>query len=250
MNGIIMDRLTSCHHSSPCSSSARLRMQKQFMIQEQEHATDIQELRRLAQVNEGVYHMYVIGWFFSRGHVSWVHVHVRLDHWRSESLSAFGMIKPEEEEAHSKNELKIIPIKKGHPYSCLDPVRDRHFRLAESQFHRTSLSQEGVFYGHIQQIDYIVNPPLIQRYNQLKREKKQAGHIVEEHLTFHCTTNQAIEAICREGFRIGEIDVPMRSGKVLGHGIYTSEVTTLKCRYVHDMISCSQCSMCFHTVCS
>lgn len=74
-----------------------------------------------------------------------------------------------------------------------------HFRLAESQF----LRLRGGF--HVTKVEYIIQPPLLKRYHDFKKALAAKGEKVEERLTFHGTTEAAIEKIVQEGFRIGGI---------------------------------------------
>ena len=75
----------------------------------------------------------------------------------------------------------------------------------------------------LSQVEYIINPPLLQRYHSFKQELQRSGQPVAERLTFHGTTAAAIERIVVEGFRIGGVDTPVLAGTALGTGIYSSE---------------------------
>lgn len=66
---------------------------------------------------------------------------------------------------------------------------------------------------HVSQVEYILNPPLLKRYHDFKKALQAKGEPVHERLTFHGTSAAAIEAIVREGFRIGGVDTAVLAGK-------------------------------------
>jgi len=76
---------------------------------------------------------------------------------------------------------------------------------------------------HVSRVEYIINPKLLKRYHDFKKQLADRGEKVSERLTFHGTSLHAIEAIIKEGFRIGGEDIAIVAGTVLGTGVYTSE---------------------------
>jgi hypothetical protein len=97
---------------------------------------------------------------------------------------------------------------------------DTHFRNAEAQF----LRMGG---GHkVQQIEYIVNPPLLAAFEAKQREfverYGEGGH--HTILSFHGTTNDAnIENILANNFDIGRLAANTGNRGAYGAGMYFSE---------------------------
>lgn len=106
-----------------------------------------------------------------------------------------------------------------------------HFRLAESQFLRL-LGAHAQY--HVTKVVYILNPPLLKRYHDFKESLKLKGETVEERLTFHGTSAEAIKSIVKEGFRIGGVDTPSVAGAAYGIGMYTSEEPSFAMKYIRD----------------
>lgn len=91
--------------------------------------------------------------------------------------------------------------------------------LAESQFLRMMGGQA----YHVTGVEYIMNPPLLKQYHVFKKVLNEKGQPVAERLTFHGTSEESIDKIAVEGFRIGGMEVPARHNASLGRGIYSSE---------------------------
>ena len=117
-----------------------------------------------------------------------------------------------------------------------------HFRLAESQFLRM-VGSLGSY--HVAKVEYILNPPLLKRYHDFKTQLKAKGEPIAERLTFHGTSAKAIEAIIREGFRVGGVDTPVLAGTALGTGVYSSESPSFAMGYIKD----GRTSLLFSRVC-
>merc|ERR1719273_1047892 len=86
----------------------------------------------------------------------------------------------------------------------------------------------------VTQVDYCVNSQLFERYEKFKHGMAIMGESVEEHLTFHGTSNVAIEGILQEGFKIGGQGVKVATGSRYGQGVYTSEDPEFAMRYIKD----------------
>jgi len=112
-----------------------------------------------------------------------------------------------------------------------------HFRLAESQFLRM-IGGNGVSAAYrVTEVEYIINPPLLKRYHEFKQALQSRGESVQERLVFHGTTGHAIDAIVKEGFKVGGVDVPSRHGSSYGVGIYVSESPAVAMGYIQDSTS-------------
>lgn len=109
---------------------------------------------------------------------------------------------------------------------------DYHFRLAESQFLRMCGTAMANY--RVSRVTYIVNPPLVRRYEAFKEVLKSKGEEARELLTFHGTTADAVEGILKDGFRIGGVDVPRAVGAMHGQGVYMSEDPGFAMRYIRD----------------
>jgi len=83
-------------------------------------------------------------------------------------------------------------------------------------------------------VEYIVNPELIENYEQFKNDLRSRGEEINERLTFHGTRNEAIELIIKTGFKIGGEGVAVASGQAHGSGVYTSEDPAFAMRYIKD----------------
>jgi hypothetical protein len=103
-----------------------------------------------------------------------------------------------------------------------------HFRNAEAQFMR----QQG---GHtVQQVEYIVNPPLVEAFRAKQREFIQRDGEASVHtiLCFHGTTNEAnIENILTNNFDIGRLAANTGNRGAYGAGIYFSELANVSAAY-------------------
>jgi len=106
-----------------------------------------------------------------------------------------------------------------------------HFPLTESQFLR--MMGGGAAY-HVTEVEYLINPPLLKRYHDFMNDLREQGQPVQERLTFHGTTGHAIDAIVKEGFKIGGQGVPIRNGSANGKGIYSSELPSVAMGYVRS----------------
>lgn len=144
-----------------------------------------------------------------------------------------------EGEAHAietgEGELRRISIRPSDHFTG-QTQEEFHFRLAESQFLRMCGGSGSMF--HVTEVEYILNPPLLKRYHDFKAQMKARGEEVKERLTFHGTSVTAIEAIVREGFRIGGVDTAVLAGTALGTGIYSSESPAFAMGYIKDGRSC------------
>eukprot|EP00455_Lapot_gusevi_P000749 TRINITY_DN10333_c0_g1_i2.p1 TRINITY_DN10333_c0_g1~~TRINITY_DN10333_c0_g1_i2.p1 ORF type:complete len:426 (-),score=100.83 TRINITY_DN10333_c0_g1_i2:128-1405(-) len=136
-----------------------------------------------------------------------------------------------EQKAIAGGQFVLIDIRPSKSFMGNTP-EELHFRLAESQFFRMC-GQNAAQY-QVTLVQYIVNPALKERYEQFKQEQKNEGHKTEEYLTFHGTSQAAIDNIVREGFKIGGQGVPVASGAVHGHGVYVSEDPNFAMAYIKD----------------
>ena len=73
------------------------------------------------------------------------------------------------------------------------------------------------------QVEFVINPPRLQRYHFFKERLRGQGQPVVERLTFHGTSAAVNDKIVAEGFCIGGVDVPTLGDVSLGTGIYSSE---------------------------
>ena len=70
-----------------------------------------------------------------------------------------------------------------------------HFRLAESQFYRMCGASRGSY--TVTKVVYVVNAPLITKYETFKRDLIYAGEEVKEMITFHGSHGRRFRsAIC------------------------------------------------------
>lgn len=107
-----------------------------------------------------------------------------------------------------------------------------HFRLAESQFLRMCGKLASTY--TVSCVEYIINPPLLKKYHDFKKQQAARGLTVFEKLTFHGTASSSIESIVQDGFQIGGVDVPIAIGQALGKGVYSSESPAFAMRYIRD----------------
>jgi len=87
-----------------------------------------------------------------------------------------------------------------------------HYRFCESQFHRLQTSPQYVgSYPHARlvEVDYIVNPTIISKFNQCKKELAQKhGFMLESMkplLLFHGTSESNMENIIKTNFLLETI---------------------------------------------
>ncbi len=103
-----------------------------------------------------------------------------------------------------------------------------HFRNAEAQFMR----QQG---GHtVQQVEYVVNPPLVAAFRAKQREfiERDGEANVHTILCFHGTRDDAnIENILTNNFDIGRLAANTGNRGAYGAGIYFSELANVSAAY-------------------
>jgi hypothetical protein len=73
----------------------------------------------------------------------------------------------------------------------------------------------------------IINPVLQDKYNSAKARIMKEGIDPLEKYVFHATQPQFYEEICKNGFKIGGIDVNVKIGQAYGYGIYTATDPTM-----------------------
>jgi hypothetical protein len=92
-----------------------------------------------------------------------------------------------------------------------------HFRFAISQvFFRNENAR-----FKVRSVDLILNPLVESRYNSMKEQFSREGKDVSVELVFHGTIESAAAQIAKEGFKVGGVDVNVRTGAVHGVGIHT-----------------------------
>jgi hypothetical protein len=149
------------------------------------------------------------------------------------SLTEGKMTLPEEENAWKTRTLARIQLRPSEHFQGTGDAREQHFRLAESQFFRMCCTDRKNY--KVTLVEYIVNPILIEKYNQFKAELEAINKPVHEILTFHGTSSAAIDLIVSGGFKIGgQNGHPILSGAAHGQGVYTSEDPSFAIRYIKD----------------
>lgn len=139
---------------------------------------------------------------------------------------------PDEKAAIHSGRLIRIKLWPSRSYAPGDP-KQYHFRLAESQFFRMMGAEASKY--TVQQVEYIVNPPLIKAYNSYRNKLISQGTVSnppDERLAFHGTSQDVMELIITGGFKIGGQEVKVASGTAYGQGVYTSEEPAFAQRYI------------------
>ena len=80
----------------------------------------------------------------------------------------------------------------------------------------------------------IINPALQQRYDKAKSDMIKNGIDPNEKYVFHGTQDKFYSEICKNGFKIGGIDIDIAIGKVYGYGVYTATDPTMSIHYYHN----------------
>jgi aprataxin and PNK-like factor len=85
---------------------------------------------------------------------------------------------PEEELAMQTNKIKRVTLLPSTNYDEFRRIYDFHFRLVESQFLRMCGMEASGY--RVTKVEYIINPPLIERYNKFKNNLINNGKIIRE----------------------------------------------------------------------
>ncbi|OMJ86502.1 hypothetical protein SteCoe_11996 [Stentor coeruleus] len=70
-------------------------------------------------------------------------------------------------------------------------------------------------------VNYIYNPALQQKYDKAKELLIKKGTFEGEIYVFHATSNSIYTDICKNGFKVGGIEVEIKVGNAYGFGVYT-----------------------------
>ena len=125
--------------------------------------------------------------------------------------------------AYPVRRVPVVPSQYYH-----DSPAQRHFERASSVFLR--MCRGGSFALH--RVEVIINPDTERRYLQAKTRMIASGEPIQELCMFHCTSDQGLEGITRDGFLIGGQGVDIASGAALGPGVYLSEQPEFAMRYM------------------
>ena len=121
-----------------------------------------------------------------------------------------------------------------------DTEAQLHYSIVEAEFLRPlveSLSGCHGRYGRsvprVLQVEYIVNPKLLQAYEETKKHFEASGKPTAEKFGFHGTQKHAIDKIFEEGFKIGGRDpgVAVQHGSRFGIGVYLATTPTTSDSY-------------------
>jgi RNA:NAD 2'-phosphotransferase (TPT1/KptA family) len=85
----------------------------------------------------------------------------------------------------------------------------------------------------IEAVEYTRCSALEERYEASKKEI-EARTAANERLLFHGTSNEAIDKIIREGFKVGGQEVAIRTGAVYGQGVYVAANPETAMEYARD----------------
>jgi len=131
-----------------------------------------------------------------------------------------------EEDAMKNGKLTIFKLTLSR-LSTFGDVGEFHYRYAESQFLRLMGGQS----YHVTQVDYVVNPPLVKKY-QAKQEKfRQEGKDTSHILGFHGTSEEAIDGIIQTNFSVAKLGAYTGDQGYYGAGVYFSEYTSTSMGY-------------------
>ncbi len=133
-----------------------------------------------------------------------------------------------------ENEIKRYPFLPTRVFDC--DAEHIHFRIPESAFHRQgSVSAFGGQYQcKIESVEYIVNPKLIQDFQQKRIDlAKQHGFLLESMkplLLFHGTSEVNMENIIKTNFLMSKVGSSTDMG-FYGRGAYFSEYPGMSIAY-------------------
>ena len=83
----------------------------------------------------------------------------------------------------------------------------------------------------IRKVSKIVNPDLQKLYDKHKSKMKRDKIDPDEKWVFHGTQDHIYDEICRNGFKVGGLDVGVRIGTACGYGVYTATDPTMSIAY-------------------
>lgn len=131
-----------------------------------------------------------------------------------------------EEEAMKGNKMTIFKLTLSR-LSKFGDVGEFHYRYAESQFLRLMGGQA----YHVTQVDYVVNPPLVKKYQAKQEEFREDGKDTSHILGFHGTSEEGIDGIIKANFSVGKLGAYTGDKGFYGAGIYFSEYTSTSLGY-------------------
>ena len=131
----------------------------------------------------------------------------------------------------------VLRAKRGRQIK--DSTYDTHFRIAESQFLR--LTKERNLHLSITEVDYFVNPPLLDKFQKKAAEfqAKYGNNIESEFIpAWHGTKQENIENIVKENFRLEKLSAATGDRGWYGAGIYFSEFPDVSLAYGSQILLC------------
>jgi hypothetical protein len=113
-----------------------------------------------------------------------------------------------EVEALQNQKFKRYKLLPSSVFDC--DAEQIHYRFVESTFHRLMMNGGGGQYHYkVSEVDYIVNPELMKKFNQRKIDlANQHGFLIESMkplLLFHGTSEENMEKIVQTGFLLEKI---------------------------------------------
>ena len=152
-------------------------------------------------------------------------------HYQTSSLSSIT-VNPAPTTAPYQT-YKITPKRGFDPADTLQ----MHFRIVESQIHRLKQKYTGQALPDIKSIYYIVNEPLITKFQQkeahFQRQYGKGTPASETVLAFHGTEPGALKSIIQNNFSLEYV-----SRTVHGFGIYFSEFPKVSLDYGQGLLLC------------
>jgi hypothetical protein len=139
-----------------------------------------------------------------------------------------------------KEPLEVVAQRTGRTMSKLlnnshrtissDSEVQQHYSIVEAAFLRPLIENRVEPNGYwtslkppkVLQVEYIVNPKLLQAYKETKKNFKKSGKPTCQRFGFHGAQSHAMDKIFEEGFKIGgkDLDVPVQNGSRFGLGVY------------------------------
>ena len=145
-----------------------------------------------------------------------------------------------EREAVAKNSVICKHITQTRSLGA-NNEEDLHFRIAESQFLRLVRHGRSTATADVKSVDYYINPPLVNKFNQkMKYFKTKYGDCEESKyiLAFHGTAEENIQSIVTKNFSIDKLSANTGDKGHYGAGLYFSEFPTISLDYGKKLLLC------------